>query len=714
MEKNPGDRYATAQELADDLGRFLKDEPIRARRPTLLQRLRKLARRHPGVAATGALALVLLLLVTALGLAANSLMIRSEQERTRAANNRLQDNLKLSLEALDETLQMLEVRLPRDPEATQENEDLLTKALGFYERFAERNQDDPSVRREVVDAYLRASDSHELLGHYDKAEAALSRAADVAAQLIADSPADVGAKWLLAKVHMNRGWLLYTAQGPTAASEDEYRKGIALLEPLADEAALDAKYRETLADLHHGLNWSLFQNGKLLEAETHDRQAIKLRRRLVNEAEQLPRRLAYMQSLALERNDLACVFTDAQRLDDAEDELREAIRLLTQVDAQAGKLPGYRRGRLPGRAPKWDGSPVYVTLGAAHANLGDVLRHRGRSSAAAKEYGQAIELYTRGTRDWPRDTSFQRNLAIIHGRLGLMWFEGGKRAEAREQNRKAFDLLRTLNAQSPDKHAYQGQLSQILLQMGDLLHAEGDLEKAAEHYREVQDLAEKILARSPEAALSNRDLAWFLVVCADTSFHNPARAVPLAEKAVALSPENADFLNTLGMAQYRQGQWQAAVVSLNKAKQLRQERDEGDWLFLAMAYCRLGDKKNAHACFDRAVEILKRYEWPPAEAVRWRPEAAALLGITLEKPEPSQRPQMDRGQTLRDRTSNATVSGIVKTTLMESLAWKWITDVGRIGQGKAWKMWTSRRLSSGIGVNSVKGEICKSSEGLHL
>ena len=46
LEKNPADRYATAQELADDLRRFLDDQPIRARRPTLLQRLRKWGRRH--------------------------------------------------------------------------------------------------------------------------------------------------------------------------------------------------------------------------------------------------------------------------------------------------------------------------------------------------------------------------------------------------------------------------------------------------------------------------------------------------------------------------------------------------------------------------------------------------------------------------------------------------------------------------------------------
>ena len=35
MEKRPQDRYATAQELADDLRRWLLDQPIRARRPSL-------------------------------------------------------------------------------------------------------------------------------------------------------------------------------------------------------------------------------------------------------------------------------------------------------------------------------------------------------------------------------------------------------------------------------------------------------------------------------------------------------------------------------------------------------------------------------------------------------------------------------------------------------------------------------------------------------
>src|SRR5262249_50960588 len=52
-------RYATAQELADDLGRFLEDKPIRAKRPSLWQRAAKWARRHKTVVRAALVVLVL-------------------------------------------------------------------------------------------------------------------------------------------------------------------------------------------------------------------------------------------------------------------------------------------------------------------------------------------------------------------------------------------------------------------------------------------------------------------------------------------------------------------------------------------------------------------------------------------------------------------------------------------------------------------------------
>jgi tetratricopeptide (TPR) repeat protein/tRNA A-37 threonylcarbamoyl transferase component Bud32 len=85
LAKAPADRYATARELADDLRRSLTHEPIRARRPSLIQHARKVVRRHPGVTTTVAAAVVTGLLLGMAGLAVSNRMVRQEQVRTQAA-----------------------------------------------------------------------------------------------------------------------------------------------------------------------------------------------------------------------------------------------------------------------------------------------------------------------------------------------------------------------------------------------------------------------------------------------------------------------------------------------------------------------------------------------------------------------------------------------------------------------------------------------------
>ena len=54
LEKQPARRYATAEDLADDLVRFGDGEPVRARAPSTLDRWYKLARRHVAVVAESA------------------------------------------------------------------------------------------------------------------------------------------------------------------------------------------------------------------------------------------------------------------------------------------------------------------------------------------------------------------------------------------------------------------------------------------------------------------------------------------------------------------------------------------------------------------------------------------------------------------------------------------------------------------------------------
>src|SRR5207248_2024490 len=78
MAKSREERYATAQELADDLRCVLEGKPTHARPPTMGDRLVKWSRRHRRLVAGTLAALVLV----CLGLATTTLLVVREQRQT--------------------------------------------------------------------------------------------------------------------------------------------------------------------------------------------------------------------------------------------------------------------------------------------------------------------------------------------------------------------------------------------------------------------------------------------------------------------------------------------------------------------------------------------------------------------------------------------------------------------------------------------------------
>jgi tetratricopeptide (TPR) repeat protein len=90
-----------------------------------------------------------------------------------------------------------------------------------------------------------------------------------------------------------------------------------------------------------------------------------------------------------------------------------------------------------------------------------------------------------------------------------------------------------------------------------------------------------------------------------------------AEAACRLRPQDGSLLATLGMAQYRVGDYQQAVDILTRAGQLNADSPAGpapaDLAFLAMALYRLDKRREAEATLQRLREVVHSPQWVKQE-----------------------------------------------------------------------------------------------------
>jgi eukaryotic-like serine/threonine-protein kinase len=213
MEKRPQDRYGTAQELADDLRRFLEDRPIRAKRPTLSQSLRKWSQRHRRLVRE----LVLFLVLLVVGLAISVLLLWREKEKTQEAlteaqanyaraevqRGRAETNFREAFWTIEHLLAAFDRNRRWGPVTVAELRQYQTEeALRFLTAFCEQSSDDPAVRLQQGVAYVHTGRVYQLLAEKDKAEQAFRQAIAVFGRLVEDFPEDP-------KYRRELGWALH-------------------------------------------------------------------------------------------------------------------------------------------------------------------------------------------------------------------------------------------------------------------------------------------------------------------------------------------------------------------------------------------------------------------------------------------------------------------------------------------------------------------------
>ncbi len=203
ISKQPSERYGTAQELADDLRAFLDDLPIKAKPPSLAQRLAKWSRRHKPLVRSAAVILVL----TTIGLAVSNVLIAQQKKeaQTAAANEAAQaeearkqrdeaqrqkqladENYRRARDAVDQYLTAVsENQLLDAPSLQPLRKDLLELALKYYQQFISERKDDPILRYDLAKAHWRIGRITQHIGSVEEALASYRHAIELQQAVVA-------------------------------------------------------------------------------------------------------------------------------------------------------------------------------------------------------------------------------------------------------------------------------------------------------------------------------------------------------------------------------------------------------------------------------------------------------------------------------------------------------------------------------------------------
>jgi serine/threonine protein kinase len=148
IEKNPADRYATAQLFADDLRQFLDNKPIKAKPPTWRDRAAKWSRRHPAVVWAASLFLLAATLVSA----GSAILISRAYQREAAEREKAVANARRAEQVTDFLVNAFRSPAPDRDGRTVTIAEVLDRSV---RELQNQLADDPHTKVELLDAIGR-------------------------------------------------------------------------------------------------------------------------------------------------------------------------------------------------------------------------------------------------------------------------------------------------------------------------------------------------------------------------------------------------------------------------------------------------------------------------------------------------------------------------------------------------------------------------------
>jgi serine/threonine-protein kinase len=538
LQKDPAARYASADQLREDLERYLAGLPILARAPTLGYRLRKLVARH--WVATAALVAGVALMVSMAALFTVRLI--HERNQTRAAAEEAERQRLESEEVTDFLVELFEVADPAVEGRTVTARELLDRGAARIERDL---GEQPQARARLLYAI---GSTYRRLGLLDEAEVLLGQSLAIRERAggepleLAETLEGLGlVAWrqrrldeaegfylrslalfelLVEPRHRSLGRLsfhlgnLRRAQGRLPEAETLLRRSVDILEQVESQGG-------EMAEILAALGLVLKDRGSYAEAASTLGRAIALLESSV--AAEHPRLAVLLSSLAtlhseLGRHDLSLpLFERAYRIREAAYGPRdpEALAILNnlgidylelgQLDRADDALARVEAAFLAARTPRPE-------IGNVVLNRGNVALERARYVEAESFYRRGLEILQSAlppghpqiglalnnlgeavlaqARLDEAEALFDRSLAIFETALGaehlfVSWpvlnlgrlrRRGGQMERAEPLYRRALEIRRRhLELDSPDREEVETEWSELQRELGRPDAAQGGL-----------------------------------------------------------------------------------------------------------------------------------------------------------------------------------------------------------------------------------------------
>jgi serine/threonine-protein kinase len=502
----PEDRYRTPRALADDLDRWMAEEPVDAWPEPFARRARRWARRHR----TAVTSLVASMLVALIGTAtvltvqthANGRLEQANRDLTRAndratkanedlisANEREKQRFDLAVEAIKLFHgDVSEDLLLKEKQFEGLRSRLLNGAANFYGRLEGllKGQTDRESRAELGKAY---EDLGELTGKIGDQPAALAvhrKALAVRRGLASEPGADAGTRLDVAR-SLNAAGHMQSVTGDRAGARTSFEEAKRLAEEAEAQDGAVEEARKVMGTAYHRLAVVLLDTGDPAGAQVANDKALAIFRKL---ADDNPSVTEFQLALADSYNSIGVVLSQTGNLTGARAAYGNALTIRQRLaDANLG-VARFQRA-----------------LAASHGDIGLLLRGMSDMSGARAAFGQALTIFQKLADAYPNITQIQRDLAATHGNIGFVLSETNDLSGARVAYGKSKSIYERLVGDNPSVTDFQQYLAHSHANLGNLLYETGDSSGAQAAFDKALTIQQKLVDANPNVPMIRQQLA---------------------------------------------------------------------------------------------------------------------------------------------------------------------------------------------------------------